>query len=39
MTSKSARPTPALRVALELAGEPAWLADAAADSGGAPAGS
>lgn len=35
MTSKSARPTPALRAALELAREPAWLADAAAVSGGA----
>lgn len=35
MTSKSARPTPALRVALALAREPDWLADAAAVSGGA----
>jgi DNA-binding transcriptional LysR family regulator len=39
MTSKSARPTPALRVALALAREPDWLADAAAVSGGALAAS
>jgi DNA-binding transcriptional LysR family regulator len=33
MTSKSARATPALRAALAIAQDPAWLAEAAAHSG------